>query len=98
MINYTVFDKVTGKILRSGSCPGGDLNSQAASGEIVIEGESNDVTQKVVDGEIVDKTTEEIEAAKPVDVPVGKRSAQITNEDWQTILDRLDALESIIAP
>ena len=103
-----VYNKA-GELLRQVSCPSNLRHSQAKEGEFAMKGTANDTTQKVefdgfdsdgqpVNPRIVNKTQAEIEAAIPADVPVGKRSARITNEDWQTILDRLDALESIIAP
>jgi len=85
-----------GQILRTGSCPDSIFFRQAHDGEFVIEGKANDVTQKIVGGKIVNKTPEEIEADNPTPIPVPfeKRPAQITNEQWQGILNRLDNLEA----
>jgi len=51
MKQFTVFDMVTGTILRTGTCQECDFSAQAMSdGEGVIEGVGNWQTQRVVDG------------------------------------------------
>jgi len=92
MSNYVVYD-TTGKILRIGISSSRPIRSQAGINEFVLEGTANDRTQKVIDGKIVDKTPEEIEAEKPKPVPVENRPARITNKQWQAVLERLDRLE-----
>lgn len=69
---------------------------QAKEDEFVMEGTANDTTQKIVNGKIVNKTPEEIERDNPAppEIPKGKRHAQITNEQWQNVLNRLEKLES----
>jgi len=95
MIAFTVYN-VSGKILRTGVCSETDFKSQAGNDEIVIRGTANDVTQKVVDGKIVDKTPGEIaidNLPRPV-VQHEKQAAHITNKQWQAVLDRIAELES----
>lgn len=95
MKNYIVYDN-SGTILRTGCCSKGDFFLQVGDGEFVMEGIANDVTQKIVDGKVVDKTPEEIEADNPTPIPVPfeKQPANITNEQWQNILNRISELET----
>jgi len=69
-----------------------------------MEGKANAVTQKVefdgfdddgqpINPRVVDKTPEEIEAEKLPMIPTEKKQAHITNEQWQSVLGRLDKLE-----
>jgi len=83
-----------GKVLRSGSCQNDTFYLQAGDGEFVIEGKADDITQKIINGKVVDKTHEEIEAEKPPRIPKEKQPAMITNEQWQDVLDRLKKLET----
>ncbi len=59
----------------------------------------NDALQKVIGKgklrRIVNKTPQEIEAELPslLTIPVGERLANITNEQWQSVLNRIDNLE-----
>lgn len=102
MKNFIVYD-FEGNILRTGTCQDKMLTSQAEKNEFVIEGPEvglvNDITQKIVeifgDKVIVNKTLEEIERDNPPipEVPLTKRPADITNEQWQNILTRLVKLE-----
>lgn len=97
MKSYIVYNS-NGKILRTGACGEDALFVQAGNNEFVIEGEANDVTQKVANpgiaGKIVNKTPEEIEAEKPSVKPESEQLALITNGQYQDILDRLEVLES----
>ena len=54
MKNYIVYNS-NGDILRVGICKDSDLSLQAADGEFILEGTANDATQKIVDGQVVDK-------------------------------------------
>ena len=74
-------------------------------GEMVIEGEANDATQKVefdhldrngkpVNPRVVNKTPAEIAADTPPPVDPRDRSAGITRRQWNDVLERLTALES----
>lgn len=95
-MNFIIYDK-TGTILRTIDCPPAMTSIQAKEGEFIMAGVANDVTQKIVDGEIVDKTPEEIEAVNPnlplKDIPKKKRVAYITNGVWEDTLKRIDRLE-----
>lgn len=94
MKNFIVYNSEE-KILRRGFCTERDFEGQAHGDELIMEGTANDVTQKIVDKQVVDKTVEEIEADNPVlpEIPEGKKLAHITNEQWQAVLDRLADLE-----
>lgn len=93
-MKFVVYDS-KGQIIRGGHCQSSTFAHQAREGEFVIEAVANDVRQKVVDGKIVDKTPEEIEIDNPKTKlkPHKKRRANITNEQLQGILDRLELLE-----
>lgn len=96
-VEFTIFNKETGVILGSGHCSKKDYPKQVQNAsQAILRGISNDVTQKVVNGKIVDKTPEEIEmenSLKPVP-PIENQPANITNEQWQDVLDRLSKLEA----
>ena len=90
------------KILRTGKCAVKDFPLQAKNGKFVMEGIAKDTTQKIkfdgldddgqpINPRVVNKTPEEIEADSPV-VPTGKQLANITNEQWEDVLKRLEAL------
>jgi len=100
MKNFIVYNS-QGKILRSGTCQDSTFYLQANESEFVKEGTANDITQKIinvgVNGKIIDKTPEEIEAEKPPQpksLPHEKQTAHITNEQWQDVLARLNKLET----
>jgi len=46
---------------------------------------------------VVNKTPEEIEAEKPLEIFLEKQIAHITNEQWQDVLKRLIKLENHLA-
>ena len=94
MKRFIIFD-LSGKILRCGICQDLTFEGQAKEGEFVMEGQANDVTQKVIDGKIVDKTPEEIEAEKPkpVEIPETERPMVVTKGQLESILKRIAALE-----
>ena len=52
MKSYIVYNS-DGIIIRTGVCSQHDLHLQAVDGQFVIEGEADDASQIVVDGEIV---------------------------------------------
>jgi len=100
MKNFIVYDG-QGKILRTGICQNSTFLLQAKEDEFIMEGVADDVTQKItnvgIKGKVIDKTPEEIEAGKPSkleSVPFEKQQANITNEQWQDVLDRLSKLEA----
>ncbi|WP_297478410.1 DUF4376 domain-containing protein [Ferrovum sp.] len=47
MSNFTVFDPVTGRILRSGGCPDWQITAQAQTGEVVLPILANGLTQYI---------------------------------------------------
>lgn len=53
-MNFIVYDQ-EGVILRTGVCPPEMIDLQAGDAEFVMEGTANDVTQMVIDGQVVDK-------------------------------------------
>lgn len=91
---YIIYDK-NGKIIRAGSCPDSMFLLQVHNDEFIMEGTADNITQKIVDGKIVNKTSEEIKADNPPlpEIPKSKRPIMITNEQYQSILDRLNKLE-----
>ena len=95
MKNFVVFNS-TGKILRDGTCQDSTFERQAKEGEFVMEGQANDVTPKVIDGKIVDKTPEEREAEKPPIgvIPEDKKPVLLAMGEWQKVLKRIDVLET----
>jgi len=103
MKKYIVYDKQSGKIVRSGLCSDNSYSSQASENESIMQGTADDATQKVethVDGMIiyrviVDKSPDEMPALKSKKIiPLEKKQANITNEQWQAVLNRLAILES----
>lgn len=94
MKNFIIYNS-NNKILRTGTCTAHDFLLQAGKGEFVLEGTANDITQKISEGKVVNKTPEEIEIDNPTppEIPFEKQTARITNEQWQAVLNRLDKLE-----
>lgn len=97
MKRYIVYNDA-GQILRTGGCPDKCFLLQAGDGEFVMEGSADDLTQKVINpgiaAVVVNKTTEEIEAERPPEIPFEKRAAHITSEQWKDVLSRLENLEN----
>lgn len=104
-MKFIVYDK-NKKILRTGSCSAQDSFLQAQDGEFIIEGIANDATQKVefdgfdekgqpINPRVIDKIPDEIEKDSPPEPRLlkGKQPANITNEQWQDVLKKLDDLE-----
>lgn len=97
MKNFIVYDK-HGKILRSGTCQDNTFYRQAHDGEFVMEGRANDVTQKIINagikGKIVNRAPQEIKTVNPTppEISESQRPAYITNEQWQSVLKKLDNL------
>ena len=95
-MKYIIYNEA-GEILRVVDCHPTLEQIQAHDGEFILQGEANDVTQKVVGSKIVDKTPQEIAAdtyTPPPEKQFEKRPAIITNEQWQDVLDRLKKLET----
>jgi len=101
---YTNYDKVTGRIKSSGMCSTEadvDLNKRKGFEQVkgIFANETSKKIETHVDGMIiyrvaVDKTPEEIEAQKKPAISFEKQKANITNEQLQSIMDRLEKLES----
>jgi len=95
-MKYLIYDKV-GIILRTVECSPAMASIQVKKGEFIMEGEANDDVCKIINGKIVSKTPEEIEATNPTPnpapVPFEKQIAYITNKQWQAVLARLNKLE-----
>lgn len=91
-MSYIIYDK-TGRILRVVDCSKTLKHLQAKEGEFIIEGFANDLTQKIVDGKVVDKTPEEIEIDDPPPLPPLETPILITKKQWQGVLKRLEVLE-----
>ena len=97
-MKYIIYDSA-GEIRRVVECAPTLAKIQAKEGEFILEGSADDVTQKIINGKIVDKTPEEIEVDKPPEskpIPHEKQMAHITNEQWQDVLKRLKKLETKI--
>ncbi len=92
MKNFVVYDE-SGKILRTGSCGDKDFYRQCHVDEYIMEGQADDIKQKIVDDEVVNKTPEELETEKLPIVPKSECLACITNKQWQAVLDRITTLE-----
>ena len=104
-ISFIVYDAI-GKILRTGICPKSVLQVQATGPtEFAIEGEANDAVDKIeieeldekgkpVKIKIKKKTPEEIEAERPPEIPEEDMSVMLSKKEYQSILDRLEALEN----
>jgi len=97
-MKYIIYNKV-GNILRVVECVPVIKHLQVKEDEFIMEGTANDVTQKVVNGKVVDKTPKEIEVVQPPEPRLlkEKQPAYITNEQWQDVLKKLDKLETCLA-
>lgn len=95
MKKYIIYN-IAGKILRTGVCSDTSFGLKAKMGEFIMRGTADDVTQKIINDKVVNKTPKEIEAEKPpspVLVPFEQQRANITNEQWQNTLNRIIKLE-----
>ena len=106
---YVEYDKITGKITKTGSCSSKQLDDKIkgltsdkgiiitpVKNKGVVKLSGNDLTLKVVNNKIVGKTLAEIEADKPPGPkrkPLEERQAVITNKQLQNMLKRIDDLE-----
>ena len=95
MIQFIIYNN-DGKIIRVGVCSEPLYDLQAQEGEKIIVGNADPTKHKIVDGKRVDKTPQEIMAdtSEEMVIPVEEKQASITNQMWQDLMDRLDALES----
>ena len=90
MKQFVVYN-ANGKILRTGTCADFDFSAQAQDGETVIEGEADDATQCVIDGEIRDAepVTQNIDEQRRecLELLRTKRNAKITKTDYTQLTD-----------
>jgi len=90
MINYIVYNN-EGEILRTGTCSANDMHLQGGPDEHVMEGIANDVTQKIFDGNIVDKN----ETPAPREQLLSEcmeslrflRNKRLASSDWTQVAD-----------
>jgi hypothetical protein len=54
MIKYYIIYNALGQILRTGSCAESDFDVQAQTGEFIIEGQANQLTQYIKDKQVAD--------------------------------------------
>ena len=103
-MNYIVYNGITGKILRTGSCPESMIKFQATSeNEIAVEGRADDVcdqidlkTKKVMKNYITSRLAIE-EARKIKDIeeaPAREKEVLIRNEMEQIV--RKMAISSLV--
>lgn len=73
MTNYIVYNS-NGEIIKTGVCPSAMVPLQVKMGEYVIEGNANDIRDRVVNGKVVPKSQAEIDeildAMKPDPIEV----------------------------
>ena len=98
---YFVYNVVTGKIVSTGSCSDRSFALQKEvreKGDLkFMEGQVDQVRQKVVEGKVVDKTQVEIDADFLVEsvVPAEKRIKYVIQEEWDMLMTRVAKLEKI---
>ena len=94
MKSFIIYHISTGSIVKWGHCLDGDLELQKQSeGEkllVVKKLRASYFNYKVVNNKIIKKPPTE----KPIPIPYEQQQAYVTNEQWQSILDRLDQLEA----
>ena len=83
-MRYAVYNQ-SGDILRTGSCQECDIDFQAGDGEFIYIGESDQLTQKVVDGELVSKEPEQI--LDPMREIRLDRNTLLAKSDWTQMPD-----------
>ena len=104
-LQYTIFNKQTGEIVRSGQCPNSGYRIQKfdPETEMITPQHSNNLDHvfEVQDGKAIKKDRpaqakaalkEKMNPKRPV-IPHGQRRARITNDQLASILSRLDVLE-----
>jgi hypothetical protein len=90
MKSYIVYGS-DGIIVRTGLCSQHDLHLQAIDGQFVIEGEADDASKMIVDGNIVDRpepTYTEAELNNQVlKIIRAKRRNKLSESDWTQVSD-----------
>lgn len=84
MINFIVYNS-DGDILRTGTCPDNMIDLQAGDGEYVIEGVASDVTNRISNGDIVDKPIQVTYIS--IDEIRFERDLLIAKTDWTQLPD-----------
>lgn len=89
MKKITIYKVDTGEIQRVVTCPDDSIEFQLQSGEAVVEGDSDDVTQKVLDGVIVDKDEPSDEEKNVIAVKElrKRRNSLLKSTDWTQLVD-----------
>lgn len=83
-MKYAVYNQ-SGDILRTGSCQECDIDLQAGDGEYLYVGEADQLTQKVVNGELVSKEPEQI--IDPMRDIRLDRNTLLAKSDWTQMPD-----------
>ena len=83
-MRYAVYNQ-SGDILRTGSCQECDIDLQAGDNEFIYIGEADQLTQKVVDGELVSKEPEQI--LDPMREIRLDRNTLLAKSDWTQMPD-----------
>lgn len=86
MKKFIIYNTNDGTILRTGSCAESLFNLQAQEGESILEGEANQLTQMVSNGQLVDKP-EEIIPPKPIEQLKTDKSAFLNAACKQAIYE-----------
>lgn len=110
MLHFIVFSKNSKRILRGGTCLPKMYHTEVRTADECImktNGQVDDVTKKIefdgfddkgqpINPRVVDKTSAEIKQDyfKPEPKPYGKYRANITNDQWQSLLRRIRNLEN----
>jgi len=103
MKHYVEFDIETGRIIRRGECQSQHIPIPRRLNAIALiraDYKYNAIVcDEINDGKIavnpkLTKKSFDRRRPKPITILEGERPAQITNEQWQSVLDRLDKLDT----
>jgi len=88
MKEFVVYNSA-GTILKTGFCPEEIFHLQCGAGEQILEGSADDLTQMVVNDEIVDKPplTDEEKRNEVAEYVRSYRSALLVSSDWTQASD-----------
>ena len=87
---YTVYSDV-GKIVKTVTCLPCDIQVNTKEGQFYVEGIGNSQIQKVVDGKIIDKTSQELATEK------AEKELQVQQRQDQNVLELRSLLASELA-
>jgi hypothetical protein len=90
MKNFIVYTK-EGRILRTGTCLEASFSLQAGPGELIIEGEADDATDRIVKGKVVPRTKADLVAETAKFAHVFQESA--IKQKMEAILRRMAVAE-----